>query len=473
MNAPLNVVPFKDVPKLPHSIEAEQALLGALLLSNKQAAPVSLVIQPDHFYEHLHALIYEAIQQLIDAGREANPLSVGEMMRGVELPPTAPTTINAYLARISAEAVTIRDAENWAYQIRDLAHQRDIIIIGKDMIEEAQHAPITASGRSFVETFQERTKHIVEARDAIVETTDELAERMLAETDAAREGDFHPVRFTTGFSTVDKLVTLRPEEVIVTAGRPGAGKSIYSTSSARRQAQAGIGVLEFPLENGREQAIARHITDLAYASSNPLHYGWLLNRDVRDGYVMERVRRALEKLRSLPLVIDDASRLTIPQLAARVRQEKARMAARGVALGLVLIDHLDFLDASDRYKGNRVQEIGEIMVGLKALARRERVCIHLFSQLNRAVESREDKRPGLSDLRNSGDIEQVADVVQFLYREAYYLQRDKNPEKQVEAEAKRNDLEVIVAKNRSGRVGSANLFVECGSSYLRDGNGNG
>lgn len=470
MNAPINVSDYKDVPKLPQSIEAEQALLGALLISNKQAAPVSLVIEPGHFYDRLHTLIYEAILELIDSGREATCKSVAEMLRNVELPADLPPsiTLQGYLARLAADAVTIRDAENWAYQIRDLAHQREIILIGKEMIEEAQNAPITASGRSFVETFEERTKHIVEARDVAVETTDALADRMLAETDLARTGEFKPVRFTTGFGKLDELVTLRPEEVIVTAGRPGAGKSIFSTSSGRHQAQAGIGVLEFPLENGREQAIARHLADLAYSSSSPLPYGLLLNRNVREPYVMDRIRRSLERLRSLPLVIDDAERLTIPQLVARVRQEKARMAARGVELGMVLIDHLDFLDASDRYKGQRVQEIGEIMVGLKALARRERVCIHLFSQLNRAVEGREDKRPQLSDLRNSGDIEQVADVVQFLYRAAYYYGRSEKSEDVALAEEKKNEIEVIVAKNRSGRVGKVELFVECGSSYLRN-----
>lgn len=470
-HAPMEEAPPITPDPLPQDIMAEQALLGALLLSNVHAAAVSLILERDHFYEQLHRVIYGAIADMIEAGRPADIMTIGAVLADVELPHGAPP-IRVYLARLVADAVTVRDAPAWAMMIRDLAHRRDIIAAARRLADEATGADIRTTGQYLLERFETETKMIAEANTALTaEKTSELAWRIVNEIEASRAGEFVVETFTTGFEKLDKLTRYRPEEVIVTAGRPGQGKSVFATAAARRQAMAGIGVLEFPLENGREQAVARHLADLAYREHSPISYSWILDRDVRYPEQAERVAEAAKRLNALPLVIDDAERITIARLGARVRQEKARMAAAGVRLGVVLVDHLDFIDATDRYSGNRVQEIGEIMKGLKAIARRERLTMHLFCQLNRAVEGREDKRPQLADLRNSGDIEQVADVVQFLYREAYYLERSKEVANQeptaLEAlEAVRHRLDVITQKSRTSRVGTTNLYVDVRASFV-------
>lgn len=461
---------INDAATLPVAIEAEQALLGALLLSNASFPTVSLVIDRSHFAEELHARIFDVIEILVSSGRQADARSVALALHGVDMPDGI--TIGDYLGRLSVGAVTIRDAQGWALMVRDTAHRRQIIASAGDLIIAAREASITAPGSSLLERFLDEVRPIEEASGiARKESTGDMAERLVREIGAARSGEFVVESFTTGFERLDALTRYRPEEVIVTAGRPGQGKSILATASARRTAQSGVGVLEFPLENGKEQALARHIADMCYSRGNPIHYSWLIDRDIRNKDDDERIRRAAERLTGLPLVIDDAERITVSRLSMRVKQEKARMAARGVRLGVVMLDHLDFIDATDRYAGNRTQEIGEIMKGLKSIARREKVAVHLFCQLNRGVEGRDDKRPQLSDLRNSGDIEQVADVVNFLYREAYYLERSTevakgDPLAMAELDRVRNELDVITAKSRTSRVGTTKLFVEPCASFI-------
>jgi replicative DNA helicase len=385
---------------LPVAIEAEQALLGALLLSNQMASGVATIVDRSHFAEELHAAIFGAISDLISTGRQANTTSVALALGGVELPAGAPP-IGEYLARITCNAVTIRDAPGWALMVRDTAHRRRIIALAGDLIAAARDASISASGASILEPFNDGVRDIEEARGLEpAESAGDMAERFVQEIGAARVGDYVVESFTTGFERLDALTRYRPGEVVVTAGRPGQGKSIMATAAARRIAQSGIGVLEFPLENGKEQAVARHLADMSYSRAKPIHYGWIIDRDIRDMGDDDRIRRAANKLAEIPLIIDDAERITITRLSSRIKQEKSRLAAAGVRLGVVELDHLDFIDATDRYAGNRTQEIGEIMKGLKAIARKERVVIHLFCQLNRGVEGRDDKRPQLADLRN-------------------------------------------------------------------------
>jgi replicative DNA helicase len=198
-----------------------------------------------------------------------------------------------------------------------------------------------------------------------------------------------------------------------------------------------------------------------------------MTREVVDEGDRFLVDNAVKRLDSLPLYIDDSERITLARLEARIRQVKAKMKAKGVKLGVVMLDHLDYIQAGDRYAGNRVQEISEIMLGLKALARREGVAINVYSQLSRAVEQRplKDRRPNLSDLRNSGDIEQVADQVMFLYREQYYLQREADflagKAEAVQAEIdSQNKVEIIVAKARRGPTRTAHMFCDPAASLI-------
>jgi replicative DNA helicase len=264
-----------------------------------------------------------------------------------------------------------------------------------------------------------------------------------------------------------------PSRLYVTDDYIVTHNSIFATSASRRIAQSGIGVLEFPLENGKDQAVSRHLSELAYSSSNAIFFSRILDRDLPHETDRARVAKAWQRLKELPIVIDDSERITLARLGARIKQVKGRLAAREIRLGVVMIDHLDYLDATDRYSGNRVQEIFEIMTGLKALARRDKVQIHLFCQLNRQVEGRaaNDRRPQLQDLRNSGDIEQCADVVNFLYREAYYAIRTpeyiaNDPVAIDHFETIKNDLDVICAKVRTGPTKMVKLFCDPAASFI-------
>jgi replicative DNA helicase len=451
---------------MPASVDAEQSLLGAMLVSKSCIPAVALILEPEHFSESLHAAIYRRIVEAANAGHPTGPKMIAAGLSDLEMPEGI--TISGYLARLSIEASSIQDAPAWATMIRDMAHRRELTGAARELAADAMGAAITTAGVDILDRFSDRVKHIAETRAVPVEGSDALAWRIVEEIEKARAGEFTPDTFTTGFPRLDETARYRPGDVIVTAGRPGQGKSIFAACTARRLAESGLGVLEFPFEIGREQAICRHLSDLAYQSRSPICFSWILDRAVHSPALSDRIGAAVQRLNQLPIEIDDAERLTVSRIAARVRQEKAKMAARGVRLALVSLDHLDFIQASDRYAGNRTQEIGEIMIGLKAIARRENVAVHVFSQLNRSVETRDDKRPTLSDLRNSGDIEQVADIVQFLYRDAYYLAMQVNgdPEKEIELEAAQNVLEVIRAKVRSGKTGHIRLFVDVGASYI-------
>jgi replicative DNA helicase len=265
-----------------------------------------------------------------------------------------------------------------------------------------------------------------------------------------------------------------PSHLYITDDYIVTHNSIYVNSSAVRVARKGVGVLEFPLEIGPQQAVARHIADLAFRSGNRVAFRDIGRRakELTDTD-MVAIRKAQGHLRELPIEIDRRSRVTVAQIAAKVAQTKRSMAARGIRLGVVFIDHLDFIHASDRYSGNRTQEIGEICIALKDIARSQDVCVNLLCQLNRDVEKRpaKDRRPSLADLRNSGDLEQVADVVMFLYREEYYLTR--SPEYLASDEAAMNaaidakgKLEAILGKVRAGPTPTVHLFCEPASSSI-------
>jgi replicative DNA helicase len=465
----MNAIAPQSSFMIPTCLDAEQALLGAVLLKPDAIGLISGFLDPSHFSEPLHSEIYGQACKLA-AENSLSAITIVAAIGSVQMPEGM--TIKAYVARLMAETPNIVGIAHWALMIRNAAHRREIAAACDALRQETISKAITDNPVLDLERFFETTRHIVEAPSPFSqENTSDLAWRMIDEIEKARAGDFKVDSFTTGFEPLDELTRYRPEEVIVTAGRPGSGKSIFSTSAARRIAQTGLGVLSFPLENGREQAIARHLADLAYLDRSPINYSWIMDRDIRDGHVAERVGYAARKFQELPIVVDDAERITIARLGSRVKQEKARFAAKGVRLGVVMIDHLDFISATDRYAGNRVQEIGEIMQGLKALARREKVAVHLFCQLNRGVEGREDKRPQLSDLRNSGEIEQVADVVNFLYREAYYIERSggfagNDAETLARYEDVRNTLDVICQKSRTSRVGTIKLFIEPRASFV-------
>jgi replicative DNA helicase len=278
---------------------------------------------------------------------------------------------------------------------------------------------------------------------------------------------------TTGLKDLDDVLGGWPKgELSVVAARPGMGKSAFATSALLRAAKARRGCLFFSLEMTATQIGARLLTDLAFTADNPIFYEDVLKKRINPRQ-RERLQQAKAIVDQLPLTIEVERGLTVTDVAVRSRKLAAQYERDGGSLEVIFVDHMLLLRASQRYSGNRVREVAEISDGLASLAKELNVAVVALCQLNRQVEGRENKRPGLSDLRDSGAIEEDASTVTFLYRPAYYLERQQEEgeaelKRQDLLEMKRNDLEFIVAKNRNGRVETVNAFVNIGANAIRN-----
>lgn len=274
---------------------------------------------------------------------------------------------------------------------------------------------------------------------------------------------------STGMLELDAMIGgYRPGELVILAARPGMGKTVFAVSSARQCAEDNrYTVGFFSLEIGREQTAARFMADQARALGRVLPYSWIVTGDIRPG-TDEIICDAGDAVSALGLFVTCEPGIPLATVDAKIEDLQARSDGMGRKLAVVFIDYLKFLKAADRYKGNRVLEIGEITGGLKEIAKKRGVCIVLLTQLNRGVESREDKRPTLMDLRDSGEIEQDADIVMFIYREAYYLRNPTGPDQQHRLDEVRNDMEILVEKNRAGECGTVKLWCDVATCSVRD-----
>jgi replicative DNA helicase len=271
---------------------------------------------------------------------------------------------------------------------------------------------------------------------------------------------------TTGLRILDtKLNGYRRGQLYVIAGRPGMGKSAFMCSSLRRTAESGAGVAIFSLEMTREEIAARMLSDAMDSTSAP-HFGTLLKGEMKPEHD-EAAMAAAEGMSTSPMYIDDSARLTFAQIAAKARRLKSEMEAAGIRLAVVCIDHMGLVTPSDRYAGNKVAEAGEVSGRARALAKELDCCVVLLCQLSREVEKRDDKRPVMSDLRWSGEIEQDAHVIGFLYREAYYLAQDPDADHNKLVDA-RWAMEFLVRKNRNGATDDVRLWCSIAHSSIRD-----
>lgn len=459
---------------MPLSIESEQAVLGTLMMHNESVGVICSNVSADDFAEEIHRRTFLVAVDLIGSGQPATPATIKVFLGDDEI--AEGVTVSAYLARLCASAMPVYVAPEYATFIRNLSYRRRLIQQAGELDDRARNAEVTEEPATIAAEFilalqaiasasgTDTTRHIAEYADSLVELADSV-----------RSGEVRHEAVTTGYRDLDQATNgYEPGTLWVTAGRPGMGKSMMVNSSAVRTAKTGVGVLEFPLEIGPQQAVARHLADIAYRSGNPTAFRDIGRRAKELTETdMVAVRTAQLRLRSMPIEIDDRSTITVAQIGAKVAQTKRAMAARGTRLGVVFIDHLDFIKASDRYSGNRTQEIGEICIGLKHIARSQDVCVNLLCQLSREVEKRQtkDRRPGLSDLRNSGDLEQVADVAMFLYREEYYLLRSPeylagDPEAAEAAINAAGKLEAILGKVRAGPTPTVHLFCSPASSSI-------
>jgi len=466
---------------LPQNVEAEAALLGALMIDNRLVEDAQLKLRPDHFFEPLHGRIYEAILRMTDANRVANPVTLrplfeaDEAMKEVGGP--------AYLAQLTGSGAAVIGARDFAHQIYDLALLRALIGVGRDLVEGAldtseEVAPLAQIERAETELYKVAEEGGAEGR---ARSFGEAAMDSIRNAEAALNRGGGLTGITSGFTGLNSRIGgLQRSDLIIVAGRPGMGKTALATNMAFAAAErflqdqadgieatraAGAPIAIFSLEMSSEQLVTRVLSEQSQVTAEQIRTGSLGRQEFAS------FARTAERLHSLPFYIDDTPGLTIAALRTRARRLK-----RQKGIGLIVVDYLQLLSGTGRGSNdNRVQEISEISRGLKQLAKELDVPVIGVSQLSRAVEQREDKRPQLSDLRESGSIEQDADIVLFVYREEYYL-RAHEPKHPIpgdtadvfsafeEWEAKHSQVagmaELIIAKNRHGGTGKERLRFE-------------
>jgi replicative DNA helicase len=455
-----------------HNIEAEQALLGAILLENGAYGAAVKHVRIEDFYEPLHAQIYDQMSRLIIAGKRVTPVTLKNEFPDVVLP--GEITISEYLARLCAEATTIINAPDYAQVIHNLAVVRSIVAVAGDL----QRAP--QDGYNTDEALQRAFEYLDGLRANLHGTDEDCASiAMLADGLSKRmtEGDEEAGQsISTGFTDLDHQLGggYRDGRLFVIAGRPGSGKTVFSVASARRVARKSHqGVLFFSMEMPRQDIIARFAAcELAYTST-PVDYRDILVGKL-DTFGCQRVAGAAATLRDLPIIIDCTAGLSMFEIGARSRIVAERWRRQGVKLGLIIVDYLGLVKVSDRYKGNKVDELGDVAKGGKLLCSQLQTTMLMLAQLNRGVEQRDDKRPVMSDLRASGEIEEHADVVGLLYRPAYYDQRltkvrDSDPEALAVAERRKNELDLNLDKNRLGPTSSVKLWCDVAKSAIDNG----
>jgi replicative DNA helicase len=455
----------------PCNIDAEQALLGAILVNNDAYYRVSDFLEVEHFFEDLHRRIYEVATSLIKAGKVATPTTLKTFLGDQDL---GGVTVTQYLARLAAEATTVINAEDYGRTISDLATRRNLIGIGEDMVNVAFDSPVDSTPRDQIEEAERRLYALAETgrydggfqrfSDALTSAID------MAAAAYKREGKLSGV--STGLVDLDRsLGGLQPSDLVILAGRPAMGKTSLATNIAFNIAKAYEGEKQpdgsvktvnggivgfFSLEMSAEQLATRIIAEQSGVPSYKIRRG-----DMREDDFY-KITEAARTMQSIPFYIDQTGGISIAQLTARARRLKRQ---RG--LDLLVVDYLQLLSGSSKKGENRVQELTEITTGLKAMAKELSVPVVALSQLSRQVESRDDKRPQLSDLRESGSIEQDADVVMFVFREEYYL-KNKEPKPgteeyfkwQAEMDQVHGKAEVIIGKQRHGPTGTVQLAFQ-------------
>jgi replicative DNA helicase len=468
-------------PELPHNIEAEAALLGALMIDNRLAEDVQLKLRAEHFFEPVHGRIYDAVLKLVDRNMVANPVTLKPMFDADE----AIKTLGGpgYLAQLTGSGAALIGAKDFAEQIYDLALLRELVSVGRDMATRALDTSEAITPKEQIEEAEVALYRVAEqgGESGSVKTFGQ-ATRMaieLAEKALNTGGGLSGV--TTGLESVNaKTGGLHHSDLVILAGRPGMGKTALATNfafnAARRWVRdeedgiepsksVGAKVAFFSLEMSADQLATRILSEQSGINSENLRMGKISHSEFRN------LARASAELETLPLFIDDTPALTIAALRTRARRLKRRH-----GIGLVIVDYLQLLQGSGRSsESNRVQEISEISRGLKTLAKELHVPVIALSQLSRAVEQRDDKQPQLADLRESGSIEQDADIVLFVFREEYYV-KSKEPKRPLEGDdAKVFDehsrwlvdlqrveglADLIIAKQRHGATGKVKMRFE-------------
>jgi len=475
--APVNLLQGQDASSFrspPRNVEAEKALLGAIFVNNRAYERVSEFLRPEHFILPEHGAVYEAAAALIERGQIADPVTLKPHFEGNQQ--LAELGGGAYLVDLADSVVTVANAEHYGRNIYDLYLKRELINLGEDVVNRAYGGGVEETATTQIEEAEQHLYDLAtrgEYEGGFQDFKGSLVDALeMAATAHKRDGGLAGVG--TGFIDLDKILGgLHASDLIVLAGRPSMGKTALATNIAfnaayshhRSSGEEGAVVGFFSLEMSAEQLAARILSEQTDISSDRMRKGELKTEE------FDRLVPAAQALYSVPFFIDDTPALTVSALRTRARRLK-----RQHNLGLIVVDYLQLISGNLRSRNDgRVQEVSEITRGLKTLAKELNVPVLALSQLSRQVEQRDNKRPQLSDLRESGSIEQDSDVVMFIFREEYYLEReepiqrgDEKDDHYINRRSKwdenlaraRNKAEVIVAKQRHGPVGKEELMFQ-------------
>jgi replicative DNA helicase len=454
----------------PANLEVEQALLGAIMLDNAVLERITGIVTAADFSESIHAHVFATAERMRANAELVSPLTLRAHVEGLsigELP------VWKYLGNAAAATPSIANAVAYAETLRDQSARRKLFVLGEELMSACANPELAAS--HVAAEAVSALDHVLAVAKPKSRKAQPIGQAMSDVFDAVMNDDGRS-RITSGLADLDKALSggWRRKQYAILAGRPSMGKTTVASSAMLRTAKDGHGVLMLSLEMPTEQVAARAMTDLAYSSSRKIAYNAFLAGGLNE-QELRLISEAGRQFRNMPLVIDDERGLTIAEIGARIRAQQQRFARDGIELGLVVIDHLGFIKASERYRGNRVHEVTEISAGLGQIAKELDIALVVLCQLNRGTESRENKRPTLADLRDSGSLEQDADVVIFTYRESYYLERMRldhgsqaELQRQTDLDACRNTLELMIAKNRNGPTTTVTLYCDMGSNAVRD-----
>ncbi len=449
---------FKE---LPNNIEAEQAVIGSILVTNEIFDEINFIISNINFYDPMHQKIFNAIESMIYKGLLANPITLKNYFENEK----DDLNIPEYLVKVTKFSTSVRQAIEYSKIIYDMFVRRELIKISDQIIDNAKDNNLDTNGQNIIENSERLLYDLAEKGtfNSSLIKFDDAMKQTIEMASAAYKNEGGIVGVPTGLRDLDnKLGGLHPSDLIIIAGRPSMGKTSLATNIAFNAAQKiqndskKSSVAFFSLEMSSEQLSTRIISEQARIGSNDIRRGRISDEQ------FDQFLETSKNISELPLFIDETPAISIAAMSNRARRIK-----RLYGLDLIVVDYIQLMKGSVHNKDGRVQEISQITQGLKAIAKELGVPVLALSQLSRQVEQRDDHKPQLADLRESGSIEQDADVVMFVYREGYYLQRKEPREATVEHaewQAKMNEVahlaEIIIGKQRHGPIGKVTLEFE-------------
>ena len=449
---------FKE---LPNNIDAEQSVIGSILVNNDIFDEISTIISSNNFFDPMHQKIFEAIENLIYKGMLANPITLKNYFEDEKDDLNVPE----YLVKITKFSTSVRQAIEYSKIVYDMFVRRELIKISEQTIDSAKLSELDTNGQTIIENSEKLLFDLAEkgSFNSSLVKFDDAMKQTIEMASAAYKNEEGIVGVPTGLRDLDdKLGGLHQSDLIIIAGRPSMGKTSLATNiafnAAKKLQDSGkkSSIAFFSLEMSSEQLSTRIISEQARISSNDIRRGRISDEQ------FDKFLETSKNIAELPLYIDETPAISIAAVSNRARRIK-----RLFGLDMIVVDYIQLMRGTTYNKDGRVQEISQITQGLKAIAKELALPVVALSQLSRQVEQRDDHKPQLADLRESGSIEQDADVVMFVYREGYYLQRKEPREATVEHaewQAKMNEVahlaQIIIGKQRHGPIGNVTLEFE-------------